>query len=143
MIKRDEFSVMEFFQPNKKSEEADNTYGDCTIRALCKALNKEWLEVFDMLVPLERKYQCPFPCMPKELYDKSFSELGFSKITLPRVKKGEKRMTPLQWAIEHPKGIYILRMSAHFSCCYEGIVYDTWDCSKHAVYSVYQLKGEC
>ena len=39
-----------YFQPNDKDKKDD--YSDCAIRALCKVMNKTWLEVFDELLPI-------------------------------------------------------------------------------------------
>jgi len=51
-----------YYQPNKK--DLKDTYEDCVIRALTKALDMEWLEVFDELHPIARELQIPFNCKP-------------------------------------------------------------------------------
>lgn len=41
-----------YFQPNDKDKKDEQS--DCVIRALCKVMNKTWLEVFDELLPIAR-----------------------------------------------------------------------------------------
>lgn len=38
-----------YYQPNDK--DLKDKYGDCTVRALSKALNCTWLEAFDVMIP--------------------------------------------------------------------------------------------
>ena len=38
-----------------------------------------------------------------------------------------------------PKGSYILNMAKHLSCCVDGVIYDTWDCSDKCVYTAYRI----
>lgn len=44
-----------YYQPNDK--DLKNKVGDCQIRALSKALNLSWLEVFDLVMPICREMQ--------------------------------------------------------------------------------------
>ncbi len=54
-----------YFQPNDK--DLKDKYGDCTIRALCKALNCTWIEAFDKVLPFMRKSQCLWNSAPHKL----------------------------------------------------------------------------
>ena len=45
-----------YYQPNKK--DLKDKYGDCVIRALTKVTGKEWMQVFDELLPYARELQC-------------------------------------------------------------------------------------
>lgn len=47
-----------YYQPNKK--DIKDKYGDCTIRALTKVLDKTWLEVYDLVSPYERDIAMQF-----------------------------------------------------------------------------------
>lgn len=44
-----------YYQPNDK--DLKDNYGDCSIRALAKALDVSWLEAWDTIMPLCREHQ--------------------------------------------------------------------------------------
>ena len=44
-----------YYQPNKK--DIKDKYGDCTIRALSKALNCSWVDAFKAEIPFCIEYQ--------------------------------------------------------------------------------------
>lgn len=46
-------------------------------------------------------------------------------------------MTAGTFSEKYPKGKYILNMAKHWSCCVDGIIYDTWDCTEKCVYTAY------
>ena len=41
----------------------------------------------------------------------------------------------------YKKGRYILNMAGHWSCCVDGVIYDTWDCSEKCVYTAYKVES--
>ena len=45
-----------YYQTNKK--DLKDEYGDCVIRSLTKVTGKEWLQVFEELLPYARELQC-------------------------------------------------------------------------------------
>lgn len=121
--------VYQYYQPNKM--DLKDQYGDCVIRALTKAMDLEWLEVFDQMQPLSRELQVPFnckPCYEKYITSKSFSYVGVSN------KKGSKRPTVKQFANQHREGVYILRVAHHLVTVVDGIYYDTWDSGHKSLY---------
>lgn len=60
------------------------------------------------------------------------------KLSFPAVR-GEKRMNGERFCREYSKGRYILCMAGHWSCCVDGVIYDTWDCSEKCVYTAYEI----
>ena len=54
-------------------------------------------------------------------------------------KRGQPRMNGERFCRAYPKGRYILSMAGHLSCCIDGVIYDTWDCSSKTVYGVYEI----
>lgn len=118
-----------YYQPNKK--DLKDEYGDCVIRALTKALGKEWLGVFDELIPIAREIQCPFntkPCYEKYLTDKGFIYHGISN------KRGTKRPTVQSFALSHKEGTYFLIVANHVVTVQDGYFYDTWDSGEKSLY---------
>ena len=33
-------------------------------------------------------------------------------------------------------------MAGHWSCCVDGVIYDTWDCSEKCVYTAYKMQSD-
>lgn len=124
-----------YYQPNKK--DLKDRFGDCTIRALCKALNKEWVEVFDMLVLYERKFQCPFPGFTLDMYKEFYDMAGFKYQGISNVK-GTKRPTVKEFAKTHPTGTYVLSVAHHHVCVTDGQYYDTLDCGHKSLYGYFE-----
>ena len=122
-----------YFQPNKK--DLKDKYGDCVIRSLCKALNMEWLDVFDEMQPMSREMQVPFNCRP--CYEKYIESKGLKYYGISN-KKGSKRPTVESFAKEHKEGTYILRVAHHLVTVVNGYYYDTWDCGKKSLYGYWE-----
>lgn len=112
--------------------------GDCVKRAISKAANMDYMEVSREL----NRYK-------KVTGAKSFNSdynphkyvenvLKGEKLSFPAVK-GQKRMNGERFCEAFPKGSYILNMAGHWSCCVDGIIYDTWDCSEKCVYTAYKI----
>ena len=122
-----------FYEPNTLHKE--NTTSDCVIRALTKALNKSWLEVFDELVPIAREKMTMLN--NPECYSEYLEQNGFVRVKIS-VKKGHKRPTPLTFTKTHKTGTYILSLAHHIVCSKDGIYYDVWDCGDNCVYTYWE-----
>lgn len=126
-----------YYQPNKK--DLKDEYGDCVVRSLTKAVNKEWMQVFEELLPYARELQC----MPngKSCYEKYLTDNGFEYIGISN-KKGSKRPTVDRFAKDHKNGIYVLVVASHLVSVVDGIYYDTWDSGKKCLYGYWEKRGE-
>ena len=126
-----------YYQPNKK--DLKDEYGDCVIRSLTKVTGKEWLQVFEELLPYARELQC-MPngklCYESYLRDNGFEYHGISN------KKGSKRPTVDIFTKEHKEGTYLLRVAHHCVAVVDGIYYDTWDSGDCCLYGYWERK-EC
>ncbi len=65
--------------------------------------------------------------------------LKAEKIGFP-MTKGSKRITAEQFGELYSRGRYILTMAGHWTACVDGVIFDTWDCSKNYIYSAYEIK---
>lgn len=129
----------EYFQPNKLDLKDER--GDCQIRALCKALDKTWIEVFDIIVPICRKYQITSVFSGgASLAKTALAELGFTYTGVSN-KKGSKRPTIDEFAKAHKNGTYVVTVAHHVVCVKDGKYYDTWDSGDNCMYGYY-TKGE-
>ena len=87
--------------------------GDCTVRALCKAIGQDWETTYVGL-----------------------SLFGFSLSDMPSAnrvwgaylkKNGQYVYTVDDFCRDHPTGIYVLGIDGHVVCVKDGYYYDTWD----------------
>lgn len=124
-----------YYQPNAK--DIKDEYGDCTIRALSKALNCTWLEAFDKTIPILRENQVSnvFDA-PVAAKTKFLAELGFTYNGVSN-KKGTTRPTVDSFAKDHPTGTYILKVARHVVACVDGKYYDTWDSGYKSLYGYF------
>ena len=128
--------MYKYYQPNRK--DLKDKYGDCTIRALTKALGVTWLEAFDLIIPFCREYQCSnIFDVPSKIEAKIMSQLGFKYYGISNAR-GSKRPTVASFAKTHKSGTYILNVANHEVAVVDGIYYDTWDCGYKSLYGYYE-----
>lgn len=128
----------QYYQPNKK--DLKDKFGDCTIRALSKALDCSWVEAFDVTVPYCREYQCSnIFDLPIQIEKDIFEELGFEYHGISN-KRGSTRPTVDEFAKAHPTGTYILNVAHHEVACVDGKYYDTWDSGYKCLYGYFEKK---
>lgn len=119
--------------------------GDCVTRAICNATGKDYKEVYDALNRIAKSSR------------KSKREIGSSNSRNGVHTRIAKKYieNELGWQFvatmgigtgcqvhltenELPKtGCYILNLSHHFSCIKDGVLYDTYDCSRDGTRCVY------
>ena len=126
-----------YYQPNKK--DLKDKVGDCQIRALSKALNKTWVETFDIITPICRDLQVMdiFSCDLKKTKE-AMDTLGFAYTGVSN-KKGTKRPTVDSFAKEHKAGTYIVTVAHHVVAVVDGKYYDTWDSGRCYLYGYYTM----
>lgn len=112
---------------------------DCVKRAIVKATGMDYKEVSKALnrykkVTGEKAYN--YGHNPRKYVENILHGI---KLSFPATK-GKKRMNGEMFCKEFPKGSYILNMAHHWSCCVDGVIYDTWDCSEKCVYTAYKIK---
>lgn len=115
-----------------KSYQAD----DCVIRAVCNATGMDYKEAYDALFAITRKH-------------------GYSPnqgVTKADIRKFIEKMLGWEWhplmgigtgcqvhlrKSELPRGVVILSCSEHLTCSKDGVIYDTYDCSRDGRRCVY------
>ena len=124
-------TLNKYYNPNPKKLEA----GDCVVRALCKATDKEWDVVYKELFEIGFELKV----MPND--DKAWKhylkELGFIEHKISN-KKGSKRPTVESFSRNNKKGVYVLRVANHVVTCSEGYYYDLWDCGDSSLYGYWE-----
>lgn len=112
--------------------------GDCVKRAITKATGKDYMEVQRELNQCKKITGCAKFNDNKNWKYYVEEVLGATKISFPAVQ-GEERMNGKRFMVEYYRGTYILRMAHHLSCCIDGHIYDTWDCTDSCVYTAYKI----
>ena len=127
-----------YYQPNKK--DIKDKFGDCTIRALSKALDVTWLEAFDKTIPICRREQVSnlFDA-PAHIRRKFLDELGFDYHGISN-KRGTTRPTVYEFAKDHPTGTYICNVASHEVAVVDGMYYDTWDSGNRPLYGYFEKR---
>ena len=113
--------------------------GDCVKRAITKATGMDYHQV-----SLELNRHKKISGARKFNYDnnwKSYIEKVLDGVWKPfPAKRGMPRMNGERFCESFPKGSYILSMAGHLSCCIDGVIYDTWDCTQKCVYGCYEIQ---
>jgi len=105
--------------------------GDCSIRAISKATDKEWIVVFDELYKIGRLIFCLQNDIETiKIYLKDFKHSSCKAI------KGKKRLV----VKDFNTGTYILRIANHITCVKDNVLYDLWDCRDKCVYRYWKIK---
>lgn len=94
---------------------------DCVIRAISLGTSTPYERVIELLENTGDYKSCEELCVCcySHLLDEYF-----------RFKKERcKGLTVSEFAIIHPYGIFLIRMSGHLSCLINGVVHDIWNCN--------------
>ena len=135
------------YNPNPQN----NNTGDCSIRAYCKAENLDWNTAYDMATKVGKEMS--MICDDHKVVDKILTEkFGYTyhkgdhcfvkdKDGKGKLEKGKKK-TINEFAIEHPKGKYILWVHAHVVTVIDGYYYDSWDSGNKKINGYYTKEKE-
>lgn len=119
--------------------------GDCVVRAICNATGKDYKEVYDALSKLAKKERVGKrkKCIssPRNgMYKKTYriyieEELHWKWVSCSGIGMG---ISVHLRSDELPKtGTYIIKVSKHLTCVKDGVLYDTYDCSRNGTRAVY------
>ena len=107
--------------------------GDCAIRAIAIATGKDYEEVYEDLKKLNNGKSCRNGT-PKKVDKKYLTDLGW--VWHPTIKPGTGVQVHLS-EDELPGGILIVQVSKHLVCVKDGVIYDTYNCSRGGTRAVY------
>lgn len=96
---------------------------DCVVRAICIALGKSWLEVYDDLCALgRREYNMP---SADSVWGRYLYEKGFEPFLLP--ESCPRCLTIRLFCQMYSRGTYIIGTGGHAVAVIDGNYYDSWD----------------
>lgn len=107
--------------------------GDCAIRAITNATGIDYLKVYNDLKELNGGKSCRNGT-PKKVDKAYIQSLGWKWKPTMLVGKGCKVHLRED---ELPSGTLIVQVSKHLTCVKDGVLYDTYDCSRDGTRCVY------
>lgn len=111
--------MYKFLNPNPRNI----LTGDCVIRALAIALDKDWDDIFlELMVTAYEMKDMP---SSNNVWAYFLHKEGFERNVIPDICPN--CVTIRDFANDTPKGIYILGTGTHVVTVIDGIYYDTWD----------------
>jgi hypothetical protein len=111
--------MYEYYNPNPKQKHV----GDCTVRAISKALNMDWHEAYICLA-LQGLLNADMPSS-NAVWGEFLKDNGFKRRTFQNVCP--ECYTVENFCIDNPYGTYILALQTHVVCVKNGVLYDSWD----------------
>lgn len=112
--------------------------GDCVKRAITVAAQMDYMEV-------QRELNRYKKVTGAKAFNSDYNPHKYVENVLHGIKlsfpaeKGKPRMNGQRFCESYKTGRYILNMAGHWSCCIDGVIYDTWDCSDKCVYTAYRI----
>ena len=114
----------------------NNRVGDCTIRAISKALNQSWEETFAGIA-LEGFELCDMPSA-NHVWGAYLKRKGFTRNIIPDYLPDDYSVA--DFARDNPHGTYILALNSHVVPVIDSCYYDTWDSGDEPVIYYWQRK---
>ena len=114
--------------------------GDCVKRAITRSTGMDYMEVQRQLNRHKKVTGAKEFNSDRNPEHYVETVLNAKRMSFPAVK-GQPRMNGERFCKAYPSGSYILQMAGHWSCCVDGVIYDTWDCSEKCVYKAWEVKS--
>ena len=102
---------------------ARNKVGDCTVRAITKAMDSTWEQVYAGLTAYG--FMCRDMPSANNVWGRYLRQNGFKRYLVD--DKDMDLYTVNDFCIDHPNGTYILAIDGHVVCVTDGYYYDSWD----------------
>lgn len=102
--------------------------GDCVIRAISVALDKEYWEVVEGLMEVYKK--TGHIINSKQCFEKYLKNLGYEKQKMPRrLDKTRYNIEQFNREFAKPNTNYIISVARHLTCIKNNELIDIWNCS--------------
>ena len=108
-----------YYNPNPDGERAN----DCTVRAICKATDQTWADVYVGL--FLKGYDMKDMLASNPVWGAYLQDKGFTREIIPNTCPD--CYTVADFADDHKHGAYVLGTGTHAVAVVNGDYYDTWD----------------
>lgn len=96
--------------------------GDCTVRAISAAMQKDWHTTF-LCLCLQGYIMCDMPSSDS-VWGAYLRRKGYKRTA---IEEAAETYSVRDFCKDHPEGTYILAISGHVVCVKDGNYYDSWD----------------
>lgn len=108
-----------YYNPNPTGR----SVGDCAVRAVAKALNVDWETAYSSLAV--NGYLMGDMPSSNSVWGAVLRQHGFKRRNIPDTCPD--CYTAEDFAVEHPKGVYVLGFGNHTAVIKDGNLFDSWD----------------
>lgn len=108
--------------------------GDCTVRALSKALDLTWDQAYAMLAA-QGFIMCDMPSS-NAVFGAILKQNGFSRYAIPDTCPD--CYTLQDFCNDNPQGLFVVGMSGHVATVIDGNIYDAWNSENEIVIYVWR-----
>lgn len=116
---------------------AGRNVGDCSVRAISKALNIDW-ETAYALIALNG-YLMGDVISSNSVWGAVLRQHGFSRSAIPNTCPD--CYTAEDFCMENPRGVYVLGFGNHVATVVDGKLYDSWDSSREIPQYYWRKEG--
>lgn len=102
--------------------------GDCTVRALAKALDLSWEDAYVKLCA--NGFQMGDMPSSDIVWGAALRQAGFHRTMIPNTCPD--CYTVRDFCEDHPRGVYVVKSEGHVATVVDGCLYDSWN-SEHKV----------
>ena len=99
--------------------------GDCSVRAIAKALGIDWDTAFDM-VSHNAKLMGDMPSSDS-VWGAVLRQHGFNKVAIPNTCPA--CYTVEDFCKDNPYGVFVIGFGGHVATVIDGVLYDSWNSS--------------
>lgn len=110
--------------------------GDCSVRAVAKALDTDWETAFLMLCA--NGYQMGDMPSSDAVWGSVLRQNGFYRAAIPDTCPD--CYSAEDFCRDYPRGVYVLGFGGHVATIKDGVIYDSWDSSKELPQFVWYRK---
>lgn len=105
---------------------AGRNVGDCAVRALTVALDVDWEDAFELIT----RAAFSMADMPSSdsVWGAVLRSNGYYREAIPNTCP--ECYTVADFALDHPKGVYVVGTGGHVVTIVDGVLYDSWNSSK-------------
>lgn len=105
---------------------AGRNVGDCAVRAVAVALGIDWETAFLRIA--KAAFQMGDMPSSNSVWGAVLRQEGFYRSAIPNTCPD--CYTAEDFAVEHPRGVYVLGFGNHVATVRDGYIYDSWDSTK-------------